>query len=389
MLCGAPVLQSIESILKISMQIAKPEIRIIIPQLFQPLLLWQKDFRFTPVAANLSRLLQNFELVSSHGKTGIYASLFACAAYAERQELAIAYYRFLANTKYIKKGGDGYLDKTHQESLQKTAQKLKQKHILCADPVHLEVGLNDMTLTRQIDDLQADEVNECIDALNRHFQQDGLEFLPASRCQWYLLSDTELVSQSTPLTEVLNKNIAHFLPASNHANWKMIQNEVQMILHALPLNQKREMAGLPTLNSLWFYGGGQPQENTRKIDRVYADSRGFENRGELFSEIASCDYYPLPENSLGILDGEASRQLIILDQLEAPALCDNLEEYQRQLGILDDYLEALMQHWRNGKIELEIDACNGKLLKPLKPSSWQFWKRKATSLTEIAREIAS
>ncbi len=339
----------------------------------QPLKLWQKDFQFLPESPNLSQLLSRFELIQTSASAGFDASLFASIGMVPgNNQLPIAFYRYQSHLiqKNVKKGGDGYQLKSDPELM------------LCADPVHFEVGLNDITLTQCIDDLTEEQARECIEALNQHFKQDGLLFIYGSQAQWYVKLNAKSSFETTPLLDVLRKNVAHFFPASNAMNWDVIQNETQMILHSLPLNQKREMAGLPTLNSLWFYGGGTPEAVTNNApDAIYSSNEG---KGKMLSNAVGCDYMPLPENALNVLNNTANQSILILDQLMLPAIYDDVEAYQEQLRQLDEYLKPLINAWKSGKIDLIIDSCTGKLLKPKKIPSWQFWAKGLSSLTEIA-----
>ena len=322
---------------------------------------------------------------------GFDASLFASVGMTRRKQLPIAYYRYMThkkslqasesvrsvfdhsislNKKSLKKRGGGYTSKTYT------------KMILCADPVHFEVGLNDITLTQQINDLTEEEAIQCIEALNQHFKQDGLEFIYGSQSQWYLVLRSKTKLDTTPLLEVLRKNIAHYFPVSKNMNWEVIQNEVQMILHMLPLNQKREITGLPTLNSLWFYGGGEPENYANTLNGVFSDN---EEKGGLLSVAAGCDCSSLPEYISSLFDMESGKYIVILDQLLIPAIYDDVQEYQKQLISLDDYIEPIIKAWENDKIELVIDSCTGKLLKPIKIPRWQFWAKHSSSLTDIVQ----
>ncbi len=351
--------------------------------------LWQQDFQFQAEAPNLSRLFCKYDVLPSHELAGIDASLFASIGFTQAQELPIASYRYLTQQqKYVKKGGDGFINSEFEDN--KFIAKRNAETILCADPVHLEVGLNDITLTDQITDLTDDEAMQCLEALNQHFKQDGLEFIYGSSSQWYLSLGSKEDIKTTPLTEVLRKNIAYFLPVSTNQNWSAIQNEIQMLLHSLPLNQKRESAGLPSLNSLWFYGGGDIEANKNiTLDNncaaVYGNNEG---KGKLLSIAANCDFHPLPANTSSLIGTDTGKQILILDQLMQAAIYDDIEAYQKQLNNLDAYIEPLIKAWQSGKIELIIDSCTGKLIKPKKIKAWQFWAKKQSSLIEVANEAS-
>ena len=248
--------------------------------------------------------------------------------------------------------------------------------------MHIEVGLNDMTLTQQITDLTNKETTECIEALNKHFKQDGLEFIVGTNYQWYLRLNSELTITTVPLSEVIRKNAAHFQPISDNLNWKVIQNEAQMILHLLPLNQKREAKGLASLNSLWFYGAGKPETTSHQFNTILGDKNS-----KPIAIAANCKHHSLPQNTSDLLstklDYKAENSLIVLNQLTDSAIFDDIEEYQIQLKQLDNYLEPIIQAWKNNKIELIIDGCTGNLIKPIKVPAWQFWAKKSRQLTEI------
>ncbi len=320
--------------------------------------------------------MNHCELIHSDQKSGIDASLFAALGCNNNQELPLAYYRYkLFSEKSIKNRGGGYLD-----SLEFNDNK-KIKTWFCADPVHLAVGLNDITLTQQITDLSGDDIRQCIQALNQHFEQDGYQFVAGTKHQWHLLMHSELMIETTPLNEVIGKNIAPFLPVSNNLNWKAIQNEVEMILHALPMNQAREAKGLPTLNSLWFYGAGKSRIDEKDtISHVYG---GAENNGEIIAYAAGSQYQQLPDDAATLLNEQAEKVFLILDQLVDPASYDDVETYQSQLTFIDKYLEPLIKAWDSGKIKLIIDDCNGNLIQPIKCPVWKFWAKRSTFPSHI------
>ncbi len=353
---------------------SKPIIHLCIPQLFQPLKLWSRDFRFEPEAPELSLLLRQFTSDKTESVLGLDASLFNAIGMAESKELPVAYYRY----------------QTHNN-----CQLSAEKTILCADPIHLEVGMNDITLTEIIPDLSEAEAQEILDELNAHFKQDGLEFILGSYQHWYLaLSNKgpqEEPVKTTPLSEVLRKNIASFQPRSatktSAINWQVIQNEAQMILHASTVNQQREMAGLTTVNSLWFWGGGKVENeiSDKKLAHVFC-SENAKSSGQTIAKAANCDWQTLPED-LGrfrLPDFKTGRNLIIFDQLFNPAVHDSLEQYQQELSKLNEgIIKVLRAAWQAGEIELLIDGCDGRVIQPLKVPAWKFWKHTPPLLHDV------
>jgi len=350
------------------MPVIKPIIHLCIPQLLQPLALWKRDFLFEPEAPELASLLSQFERQESGSIQGADASLFHAVGIINNTELPVAGYRFQAHFK-----------------------KEPKQFLICADPIHLVVGMNDITLTKKIDDLSDDEAQELIDDLNQHFKQDGLVFSKGSNCHWYLALAEKEAIKTTPLDEVIRKNIKDYLPHSESRNWNVLQNEAQMILHASAVNQQREMAGLPTVNSLWFWGGGgveviaSEQKNVACI--YHNDSYEAEIKARTAAKVVNCETQKLAEDGSdlpSLINREQGKSIILLDQLFQAAIHDNLDLYQQALAKLDTQIIKPLSHaWKVRKIEIIIDGCDGKILKPIKPSVWKFWKNKPCSLADI------
>ena len=343
----------------------KPIIHLCIPQLFKPLKLWNRDFRFKPKASELSLLLRQFESDKTESVQGLDASLFNVIGMAESEELPVAYYRFQTHNN-------------HQPNAENT--------LLCADPIHLEVGMNDITLTEMITDLSEAEAQEMLDELNAHFEQDGLEFILGSNQHWYLALPQEEFVKTTPLSEVLRKNIANFqlrsatknLIKNSAINWQVIQNEAQMILHASAVNQQREMTGLTTVNSVWLWGGGAVGKtklnDTKNIEMIYCNESA-KASAQMIAKAGNSNWQLLPEDLSKLPDFKAGKNLILFDQLFLPAIHDNLDQYQAVLSQLDHkIIKPLREAWQTGKIELFIDGCDGRVIRPLNVPAWKFWK---------------
>ena len=339
----------------------RPLIHLFIPQLFQPLSVWKKNFQFEIKCDYFPQLLQNFQEVRISNNIGVDVSLFSSLGLAEGKELPIAHYRYQG-----------------QQFKQLTSHSL-----ICADPVHLAVGMNDITLTDKITDLSEDEASELITLLNGHFNQDGLTFFLGKNQDWYLAFEKEDDLSSVPLETVFRKNIASHLMKSKGRNWQALQNEVQMLLHSAPLNQQREMTGLPTVNSLWFWGAGNSELFSHKASHVFSDNK---SRGEMIAKASECTYQPLSQltDFSAYSDSPQGKTIIINEVLDSLALNNDLEQYQKELNDLDkNLIKPLFEMWQSGKVDILIDSCDGKTIKPLPSSAWKFWKKAPASLTDL------
>jgi len=106
--------------------------------------------------------------------------------------------------------------------------------------------------------LNADEVKWLAAALNQHFAQDALRFLPSKAGDFLYLHMNDDVEVSTySLSEAMGRDVGKHMPHGTHGmKFQAFLNEVQMLLHDHPINQALEERGLLAVNSLWLSGGG-------------------------------------------------------------------------------------------------------------------------------------
>lgn len=349
---------------------------LFIPSLLQQLKSWQHDFSFEVDAPHLSELLTQYSHNKSVGSQSLDEAFFRTID-SKVAELPIAYYRYQAQANEV------------------------NNHLICADPIHLEAGMNDVTLTNKITDLSESEADELIQILNKHFSQDGLQFIYGSNQHWYLSYDAsdnkEEAIHTHVLDSVLMQNIVGKTATSinpSKFNWQVIQNETQMLLHTSEVNQQREIAGLKTVNSLWFWGAGKPIHSSNisnfDVETIYSTTEfSSRNRGELFAKATESQWRCLPEDLSQLIaqvstrlssqkahesDSKPTTQVLILEQLFMPNLENNLEDFQRELTQIDNELfKPLLKAWKDNRIDVVVDCCDGNVLKPHPPAFWKFW----------------
>ncbi|MEH6457555.1 MAG: hypothetical protein V7749_14595 [Cocleimonas sp.] len=331
----------------------RPVFHLFIPYLLQSLNDWHQDFLFDVEAIHLSTLLTHSTKTNTSQSRSINSAFFQTLNETV-EELPVAYYR-------------------HQVQLNE-----KLNELMCADPIHLEVSMNDVTLTDKITDLTDDEAKELIKILNQHFAQDGLEFIFGSNQCWYVSFAENETVQSHDLDSVLLQNIIDKSTKSERRNWQVIQNEAQMLLHSSDINQQREIAGLKTVNSLWFWGAGKPKNNEFEIENIYSNNNlSSMLRADFFAKAANCESHTLPENTTLLLeqvDCMTSTQVLLLDQLFMPALENTLDDFQQELMNIDkQIIKPLLEAWQKNEIDIVIDCCDGTVLKPQKVPVWKFW----------------
>ena len=340
----------------------KPVFHLFIPYLFQSLKAWHQDFLFDVNATHLSMLLTQCTKIKTN-KRSLDERLFKTLNTVTK-ELPVAFFR-------------------HQIQVGE-----KKQGLICADPVYLEVGMNDVILSDKITDLTNNEAKELIDVLNNHFAQDELQFIFGSNQNWYISFPEDETVQTHDLDSVFLTNITDKVVQSEQRNWQIIQNETQMLLHSSDINQQREIAGLKPVNSLWFWGAGKPLISDLDVETIYSSNViSSKLRGQLYAEAANCKWEPLPESAYLLeeqINKKTGNQILVLDHLFMPSLENELDEFQRQLTHIDqNIIKPLLQAWQKNEIDIIIDCCDGAVLKPEKVPAWKFWI-KPKGLREIS-----
>ena len=248
---------------------------------------------------------------------------------------------------------------------------------LLADPVHLRPDRNCLVLTAMIDDLNTEESAGLVAALNRHFTPDGVVFNITPAGQWYLHAERAPNIGTTPLAQVIGRDIDRHLPQGKDAlDWHRIINEAQMTLHEHPVNAAREARGLPAVNSVWPWGGGvMPSLTTTPYAIVGSNDL-------LASALAADAHRPLPSNADAWLAQHPGNetQLLIFSTLERIATAGDLNAWQAELMQFDrDWIAPLLAALRKQEItgvKLVIPGPDQSIETELLPSyRWRWWRR--------------
>lgn len=130
-------------------------------------------------------------------------------------------------------------------------------YLLCADPVTLVAGLDDVRLTGRVDDLDADEARALRDMLNMHFAGDGVVFEAPRADSWFARVRAPPALATVPLARALQRPLKPLLPGGRDGGvWRRWQDEIQMLLFEHPVNAARVARGSAPVCGIWFWGGG-------------------------------------------------------------------------------------------------------------------------------------
>ena len=252
---------------------------------------------------------------------------------------------------------------------------------LCLDPVRLNFQERSLV----VDDpqnlrLTAEEAAALAVALAPTFAELGaLEVLAPTR--WNLrLSAAAPAFQ--PLPQAAGRAAAPLPLDAAHAPWRRALNEAQMVLHAHPVNQARQAAGQPVVNSLWPWGGGrlpQPRAATTH-DALWSNdpvARGI-------ARLLQIDGTTLPD-AFG--SAPARRPLAIFDALEQPARSGDAIAWRDELARFEaGWLVPALAALSGGRLGALRLIAPGELaaaeLQVGRRDIWKFW-RKPRPLAEL------
>lgn len=130
---------------------------------------------------------------------------------------------------------------------------------LRADPVNLNPQRDQLILSdNQMLDLTQDEANRLAAEISEVYAPDGWLVKAPRPSRWYIKPARAPKVTTTPLADVVGRDIHAYLPRGNEAKaWHTILNETQILLHSSKVNEERERDGKLPVNSLWYWGGGR------------------------------------------------------------------------------------------------------------------------------------
>ena len=130
---------------------------------------------------------------------------------------------------------------------------------MCADPAWVEPDMNGARLLAcgQMQ-LTAADAATLAGPLVPVFEEQGMHLEQTSPDRWHLRLSQDLAVPAFPAPEqALGENLLQHLPqGSEGRRWRILQNDIQVLLHQHPLNAQRRAAGQPPVNSLWLWGAG-------------------------------------------------------------------------------------------------------------------------------------
>jgi hypothetical protein len=236
---------------------------------------------------------------------------------------------------------------------------------LVATPVTLLLQRDTFSLADYSDTLRMEEAQALIADLNSHFDADGLRFHAAAPERWYVRLERRPQLTTTPLPAVLGRDIQPRLPGgADCLRWHRWLNEIQMLLHAHPVNERREADGLPAINSVWPWGGGEWQPGpARPTLKVLADHPL--PRGLAQAHVAEAHGLPAGFAELA----GSQNALVILPEPSGVADWQHLEEHWFAPVL------AALRAGRIASLEWHLATTSVVSYRLGRRDLWKFWRR--------------
>ncbi|MFM8480697.1 MAG: hypothetical protein ACKOCF_05815 [Gammaproteobacteria bacterium] len=129
-----------------------------------------------------------------------------------------------------------------------------------ATPLHLMAGLKTLHFPANgILRLPPAEALELAESFAKVFGADELALQPADSAGFVLSSFSAPGAETVDPARLIGEGIETLLPSgAESAALRALTSEIEMWLHDLPLNRRRELRGEPRVSTLWLWGGGAP-----------------------------------------------------------------------------------------------------------------------------------
>jgi hypothetical protein len=160
------------------------------------------------------------------------------------------------------------------------------------EPVHFHATRDHLVLINPDQlTLSEPESSALLNAIADLFENDGFSDLKMIHPKQWVAKATTFRSLTTySSAQAQGRNIDWWLPKDSSEmglarRWRKLQNEIQMLWHIHPVNQRREAENLPMINSVWISGIGQKEDlqfpkTLTESDLLMGDSPFMKNYAE-------------------------------------------------------------------------------------------------------------
>lgn len=243
------------------------------------------------------------------------------------------------------------------------------------NPAHITITRSHLSIgdTRQLR-LSDAHSRALFDAAKPYFDELGKTLLFGDAHTWFMRAgDWSALHTSTP-DNAVGLNLTDWLPAGDMAvDYRRLQNEIQMLWFAHPVNAEREAVGLPAINAFWIWGcPSAPTAREKNVQLAVAGAPGW---------LTALHNTPVPftDTATQAMAGAASDTMLLAADLTGPALAGDwaswLAHMQRFESTLFAPALAALKGGTLGRLHLVLSQ--RQALIQFTTSSWSqraFWR---------------
>jgi hypothetical protein len=234
-----------------------------------------------------------------------------------------------------------------------------------ANCAHLLTGVNRVYLADS-PLLSGEEWRELENGFNETFSAAGFRLLGGDAGRAFLLSTTDLKSDTADPARVRGSDILGALPTGPDAPvLKRLMTEIQMWLHQHPVNIARQERTAGMVNALWIWGGGQ-----WPVEKLSAQAPALRSNDDylrgLWNWVGGTSE-PMPESFRAIERTGDGAMIVSLPS--APSLDEG-----RALARLDrEWIQPALSSVSRGRLgRLQVHV-NDRLVSLTRAQSWRWW----------------
>ncbi len=248
---------------------------------------------------------------------------------------------------------------------------------LRADPVHIAAGRDRLIMTGSASlDIRSDEAEALCAAINGHMAQAGLHLIAPAPERWYFRWPEPPEVCFAPLPAVIGDDLFHHMPGGEAGrHWRARLNEIQMLLHAHPVNLRRREQGRIEISGIWIWGGGELPPGR---DCAYAAIWSNDALARGLALNAGLEPANLPANAVDWVEqAGAGAHFMLIDSLQEPLRLGALERWREcLLAVQRDWLVPLADALRLGRLrKLVMSAASGSEYHVSKTGMRRWWRR--------------
>ncbi len=312
-----------------------------------------------PVLPALSRFLSKADRITETPQATLWAELyqlFLTSNHVQQEKIPWAYYSY-------------NLDKKKKDAI--TSSSLgDKKYCYRADPVSMQIE-RDMihVFSGNALQLSSQEATNLIQSINDFFQDVAWQLQKIGQ-HWYIHSDTALPSSNIPPSDT--QVILHF--SVEDKKWQTTLTELQMLLYADKVNQKRLQSGKLAINSIWLWGESVSTCQLEKVwDKVFSNDTLLPG----LAWNAGTDCSACPDNFEQAIEAGLSDKKVLFYLPVLLEAIKNNDIYQ-WLNLLQDleknWFMPALQYLQQQQSKMELCTLNGQKYIMSKQHGYYFWR---------------